>query len=170
MILLIAVDPNFAIGKDGDLLYHISDDLKNFRKLTEGQIIVMGRKTLEALPGGKPLPHRENVVLTRGKLQGGENLHVAHNEEELLALLQSMDPAGEKKVYLIGGGGVTRALYHLVDEAIITYYNSTFEEADTWIPDLDEDPSFILVDETKPREYEGETWTIRTYRRKAEEA
>lgn len=165
MILLIAVDQNYAIGRDGDLLYHIPEDLKQFRKRTEHQIVVMGRKTLEALPGGKPLPNRLNVVMTRRDIPEEENLRVVHDEEGLQKLLWDEDPEQEKDVYLIGGGALTKVLYHLVDEAVLTHLDKAFPDADTWIPKVGEDPNFELVSESEPQVFEGSRWTIRTYRR-----
>ena len=69
MKLIAAADKNWAIGKDGELLVRISEDMKNFSAITTGNVIVMGRKTLESFPGGKPLPNRVNIVLTHEKVQ-----------------------------------------------------------------------------------------------------
>ncbi|MDD7593233.1 MAG: dihydrofolate reductase [Peptoniphilaceae bacterium] len=165
MILLIAVDQNYAIGKDGDLLYHIPDDLKHFRKLTEHNIVVMGRKTLEAMPGGRPLPHRVNVVMTSQDLPEEEGLIVVHDEAQLLEKLDEINPQHEKQVYLIGGGALTKALYEHVDTAILTHLDKAFDDADTWIPAVGDDPDFELVSESEPKTFEGHSWTIRTYRR-----
>ena len=65
MKLIAAADKNWAIGKDGELLVRISEDMKNFSAITTGNVIVMGRKTLESFPGGKPLPNRVNIVLMK---------------------------------------------------------------------------------------------------------
>lgn len=72
MKLIAAADKNWAIGKDGELLVRISEDMKNFSAITTGNVIVMGRKTLESFPGGKPLPNRVNIVLTHEKDYNGK--------------------------------------------------------------------------------------------------
>ena len=68
MNIILAADRNWAIGKDNDLLIHLPGDLKYFKKMTTGKTVIMGRKTLESLPGGKPLPNRRNIILTRACL------------------------------------------------------------------------------------------------------
>ena len=86
MKLIAAADKNWAIGKDGELLVRISEDMKNFSAITTGNVIVMGRKTLESFPGGKPLPNRVNIVLTHEKDYNGKGAIVVHSEEEAKAL------------------------------------------------------------------------------------
>ena len=71
MHIIVAADKNWAIGRNNELLVRISNDMKNFRRLTEGNVVVMGRKTLESFPGGKPLPNRVNIVLTRQQNYAG---------------------------------------------------------------------------------------------------
>ena len=79
MKLIAAADKNWAIGKDGELLVRISEDMKNFSAMTTGNVIVMGRKTLESFPGGKPLPNRVNIVLTHKKDYNGKGAIVVHS-------------------------------------------------------------------------------------------
>ncbi|MBQ9180273.1 MAG: dihydrofolate reductase, partial [Firmicutes bacterium] len=79
---IVAVDKNWAIGKDGDLLFKLPGDMKFFRETTKGKVIVLGRKTLESFPGGKPLPGRVNVVLTRNKDYAPEGICVCHSLAE----------------------------------------------------------------------------------------
>ena len=67
MNAIVAVDRNWAIGKDGDLLVHLPGDLKYYRQKTIGNVIIAGRKTLESFPGGRPLPERTNIVVTRNR-------------------------------------------------------------------------------------------------------
>ena len=92
MILIFAVDNNWNIGYDGDLLYKISEDLKRFRRLTEGNIIVMGRRTFESLPDKKALQNRINIVITRDKEYKAEGAMVINYLESLFPLLKELNP------------------------------------------------------------------------------
>lgn len=168
LILLIACDNRFAIGNKGNMLFHIPDDLHHFKNTTMGHIVVMGRKTLESLPGGKPLPGRLNVVMTRQEREESENLRVVHDREALEALLAEENPDGTRKVFHVGGGGLVKSLWDLIDEAILTRVDATFPEADTWIPDFDASEEFQLVDKGKSGEYKGLHWQIYHYKRIAE--
>ena len=85
MNLIVAVDQNWGIGRDNRLLFPIPADLKRFRALTTGHAILMGRKTLESLPGGRGLPNRRNLVLTRQKRFIPDRAEAVHSLEELLA-------------------------------------------------------------------------------------
>ncbi len=165
MILLIAVDRNWAIGYDGDMLFHIKDDLKNFKRLTTHQIVVMGRKTFDSLPGNKPLPDRLNIVMTRGEMAEQEGLRVAHSVDELHRILDEANADGKRRVFNIGGGNIARLLWDDVDEVILTVLDATYDKADAWIPNLDEDPSFELEEQLEAGTYEGHAWFIRRYQR-----
>ena len=96
MVAIVAVDARWGIGRDNGLLFHISDDLKRFRALTEGGTVLMGRKTLQSLPGGKGLPRRRNVVLTGDKGFQAENAEIVHSAAEAVWV------AGED-AWVIGG-------------------------------------------------------------------
>ncbi len=165
MKLLLAVDENFAIGKDGDMLFRIPEDQRRFRKLTSGNIIVMGRKTLDSFPGGKTLPKRENVVFSRSLTTASEkerlgadfpeNLNYVKDREELRALLAKLNPDGNKEVFLIGGGVLVHDMMDLVDEADLTLVEKAFPEADSYIPDIRKDGAWNLVARSEKKEYEG---------------
>ena len=79
MNLIAAADENWGIGKNGGLLAHISGDMKYFRETTKGKVVVMGRKTLESFPGGKPLKNRVNIVLTQNQDFAPEGVTVCHS-------------------------------------------------------------------------------------------
>lgn len=83
MILIFAVDNNWNIGYNGDMLFKISEDLKRFKEITVGNIIIMGRKTFESLPYKKALPNRINIIITRDKEYKGENIMVVNSLEQL---------------------------------------------------------------------------------------
>ena len=101
MNLIVAADRNWAIGKGGDLIYSIPEDMKYFRRMTQGKTVVMGRKTLESFPGGKPLPKRVNVVLSSNPDYAPEDTVAVHNYAELFAEIAKYP---EDDVMLIGGG------------------------------------------------------------------
>ncbi len=133
MILIANVDRHWGIGKDNDMLFHNKDDLTRFRALTLNNIVVMGRRTLESLPGGKPLKDRENIVLTRGA-PGGEGFYRAGSLEELFKLLR-FPFAHDKKVYIIGGAQVYELLLPYCEKALITH-TLALKPADSFFPRL----------------------------------
>ena len=98
MNIIVAIAENYAIGKAGDLLCYLPDDLKHFKALTTGATVVMGKKTFFSLPR-RPLPNRRNIVLTRDKSFQYENTEVAHSIEHLQKMLTV-----DEKVFIIGGG------------------------------------------------------------------
>ena len=88
MNLIVAVDENWAIGKEGDLLEKISEDLKRFKELTTNNIVVMGRVTFDSLPKKRPLPNRKNIVLTRDKTLVIEGVEICYTVDELLKMIE----------------------------------------------------------------------------------
>lgn len=149
MILIFAVDKNWGIGYKGDLLYKISEDLKRFRKLTTGNIIIMGRKTLESLPNQKALPDRINIVLTRDSDYKAEDVYVVNSIEELFSLLIKLNPNNEMENYVIGGGNIGRQLLPYSSKAYITKIDKAFNEADTTLPNLDKDNNWEIQKESE---------------------
>ena len=101
---IVAVDKKWNIGRDGDLLTHLPKDLKRFKKLTKGQFIIMGRKTLESLPGGKPLPGRVNIVLTRDKEYRNKDVIIVYSFDELFDLIKVLNNSLTDKDFLVCGG------------------------------------------------------------------
>lgn len=146
MILLAAVDRNRAIGKNNSLLYRVPEDMKNFRRLTTGNIVVLGRKTLESFPGGKPLPNRLNILLSHGyqNTEGYENLRVARNTDELYAILQA--ERDDRTVYLIGGESVYRAFCESCDGAVLTEIDAETEDADAFFPVLSKENGWSVTE------------------------
>ena len=134
MNLIVAVDKNWAIGKDNGLLVSIPQDMKFFRDTTMDKVVVMGRKTLETLPGGQPLKKRTNIVLTRDKNLQVKDAFVAHDVEELLEELKKYE---EEDIYVIGGESVYRLLLPYCKVAHVTKIDHAYE-ADTYFPNLDE--------------------------------
>ena len=129
--LIAAVDQNLALGSSGKLLFRIPEDLKLFKRLTTGHVVLMGRKTFESL-GCKPLPDRVNIVIsTTKKFDDG----VITFESLTTAIEYSKLNYPDKDLYIIGGGKVYRQCTGLADEVILTVYGKAYEEADTYFPD-----------------------------------
>jgi len=149
MILIFAVDSNWNIGYDGDMLFKISEDLKRFRSLTEENIIIMGRKTFESLPDKKALPNRINIVITKDKDYQGEGATVVHSLEELFPLLKKLNPSNDMKSFVIGGGNIAKQMIPYCNKAYITKIFKAFEDADTFIPNLDLDNEWRIVKESE---------------------
>lgn len=143
--LILAMDKNYGIGYEGDMLFYISEDLKRFKKFTSGNIIVMGRKTFISLPGSKELPNRVNIVLssTDMNLKSGKTVK---SVLELEKYLKEINLNGEKDVYLIGGGKVIREFWDKIVDANITIVEKEYENVDTYIPNILEDKNFELID------------------------
>ncbi|MBO4371715.1 MAG: dihydrofolate reductase, partial [Bacteroidales bacterium] len=128
--LIVAVAENGAIGKNNDLLWHISADLKHFKALTTGHCIIMGRKTYESFPK-RPLPNRRNVVITNNMDYCEEGCEVVHSVEEAIALCKD-----DEQSFVIGGATVYRKFVPLVNNIYLTTVFATFE-ADTFFPEID---------------------------------
>ena len=129
--IIVAVAENNAIGKDNDLIWYISDDLKRFKRLTTGHTILMGRKTYESLPNGA-LPKRENVVITRDKnLKLNKCTMLYSIEEAIKKYAQS-----EEEVFVIGGGSIYEKLLPYANKIFLTKVHSSFK-ADVFFPELE---------------------------------
>lgn len=129
--IIVAISENNAIGKAGDLLCYLPDDLKHFKALTMGATVVMGKKTFFSLPR-RPLPNRRNIVLTRDGSFTYENTEVAHSIEELQKMLTA-----DENVFIIGGGEVYKQFMPLVNELQITHIHHNWDDADTFFPEID---------------------------------
>lgn len=162
MKLILAADKNWAIGKDGGLLCHLPGDLKFFKEKTSGKTVVMGRPTLESLPGGKPLPKRENIVLTTNKDYAKEGVTIVHSEAELDQVLEERNT---DDVMIMGGGKVYRDFLHKCDTCYITKIYEAFEGADTYFVDLDALGEFEIVWESDVQEENGIRYQFFEYRR-----
>ncbi len=161
MNLIAAVDKNWAIGNKGQLLVSIPQDQKQFRDRTLGKVIVMGRKTLESLPGGQPLYGRTNIVLTANPAYKAKGAIVCHSMEEVLRELEGYD---EKDVYVIGGESVYRMFLPYCDMAYVTYIDFAYE-ADTHVPPLDQDPQWKLTEESDEQTCFDLCYTYQVYER-----
>ena len=141
MNLIVAVDKNWAIGKENKLLVSIPQDMKFFRETTMGKVVVMGRKTLESFPGGQPLKKRTNIVITRDKNYRVKDAIVVHSVEEALEELKNYN---SEDVYVIGGDSIYRQMLPYCDIAHVTKINHAYE-ADTYFPNLDEKEEWLVT-------------------------
>ncbi|MGM9619784.1 MAG: dihydrofolate reductase [Oscillospiraceae bacterium] len=150
MIAIVAAAENWAIGKEGQLLFSLPSDMRRFRTLTSYMTVVMGRKTLDSLPGGKPLPRRRNIVLTSrsAPIEGAETVG---SVEELLRLVAEEPP---EEVYVIGGGQVYAQLLPYCDKVLLTRVYAS-PEADAFFPDLDADPAWRVAGQSEMLEENG---------------
>lgn len=162
MKLILAADRNWAIGKDGDLLCHLPGDLKYFKEKTVGKTVIMGRGTLESLPGKKPLPKRENIVISGNPDYAVPGAVVLHSHEELFDYIRDKD---SDEVMVMGGGRVYRELLPYCDTCYITRIYDSFD-ADTWFVNLDEMPEFEIVWQSELQEENGIQYRFLEYRRK----
>ncbi|MBS6735952.1 MAG: dihydrofolate reductase [Clostridiales bacterium] len=163
MRLIVAVDKNWGIGKNNDLLVSIPSDKKFFRQETTGKVVVMGRKTLESFPGGLPLKNRTNVVLTRNAGYRAKDTVIVHDIPELLVELKKYP---SDAVYVVGGGTVYEELLPYCDEAYVTKIDFAYE-ADTYFPNLDQMPEWEMVEESEEQTYFDLEFTFTRYERKA---
>lgn len=159
MNLIVAVDRNWAIGKDNKLLVSIPDDMKFFRETTTGKVVVMGRKTLESFPNGKPLKNRVNIVLTRDINYKVNDAIVVHSKEELSKELEKYNT---DDVYIIGGESIYRMMLDECSRAYVTYVDYAYD-ADTFFPNLDEDATWKLAEESEEQTYYDIEFYFRTY-------
>ena len=161
MNLIAAVDENWAIGNKGELLITIPADHKLFRQETMGKVVVYGRKTLATFPQGLALKGRTNIVLSSNPSFTVKDAVVVHSPEELLEELKKYDT---KDVYIIGGESVYKALLPYCGRVYVTKISRSFP-ADTWVPNLDEDPSWRVGREEPPLEDGGLSFRYVTYER-----
>ncbi|MCI6421091.1 MAG: dihydrofolate reductase [Blautia sp.] len=162
MNIIVAADQNWAIGKDNKLLISIPADMKFFRTTTTGKVVVMGRKTLESFPGGQPLKKRTNIVLTRDKNYKVKDAIVVHSIEEVLEELKKYD---SEDVYVIGGDSIYSQMLPYCDTAHVTKIDFAYE-ADSWFPNLDEDPEWKIAEESEEQTYFDLEYTFVKYVRK----
>ncbi len=162
MNLIVAVDKNWAIGKDNKLLVSIPDDMKFFRATTTGKVVVMGRKTLESFPGKRPLKDRVNIVITRDKNYTAGDAIIVHDEDELMAELKKYN---DDDIYVIGGGSIYAMLLDKCSVAHVTYVDYAYS-ADTYFPNLEEREDWKLTGESEEQTYYDLEFYFRKYERK----
>ncbi len=149
MNLIAAVDENWAIGKNNQLLVRIPADQKFFREMTTGKVVVMGRKTLESFPNGQPLKNRTNIVLTRNKDYAVKEAIVVHSMDELHDELKKYN---SEDVFVIGGEKIYEQLLDECDVAHITKIDFAYD-ADAYFPNLDKNPDWEITGDSEEQTY-----------------
>ncbi|MFV0378196.1 MAG: dihydrofolate reductase [Mangrovibacterium sp.] len=129
--MIVAIAQNGAIGKNNDLLFHLSGDLKRFKAITSGHTIIMGRKTLLSLPKW-PLPNRRHIVISSNPQAQFEGCETVTSIAEALARIE-----GDQEAFVIGGGSIYQQFYPLCSRIYLTKVYADFD-ADTFFPDLNE--------------------------------
>ncbi len=162
MNLIVAVDRNWAIGLKGNTLVDIPADRKLFREETMGKVVVMGRKTLESLPGGQPLAGRKNIVLSRDPDVRVKGAVVCRSMEEAL---EECGKYPSQDIFVAGGQEIYQAFLPYCDVAHVTWIDYTYE-ADTYFPNLEKDKEWVLAAESEEQTYFDLCYEFRMYCRR----
>jgi dihydrofolate reductase len=163
MNLIVAVDKNWSIGNQGQLLVSIPEDKRLFREETLGKVIVMGRKTLESLPGKQPLYGRVNIVLTKNPDYKVKGAIVCHSLEEVK---EELEKYKENDCFIIGGQSMYEQFLPYCNIAHVTYIDYLYS-ADTHFPNLDMDSEWEMAAESEEQTYFNLCYTYRLYQRKS---
>jgi Dihydrofolate reductase len=159
--IIVAIADNYAIGKDNQLLWHLPEDLKSFKRITEGHNIIMGKKTFYSLPK-RPLPGRNSIVITDIAGEQIEGCQMAYSIEDAINQCDA-----ERENFIIGGGSVYKQFFTLAQKMYITWVHQPFE-ADTFFPEIDSNTWEVIDKEShKADEKNKYDYTFVTYQRKA---
>jgi dihydrofolate reductase len=155
--MIAAAGENNELGKENDLLWHLPDDFKRFKKITSHHFIIMGRKTFESFPN--PLPNRTHIVITQNRKYGKQGAVVVYGMEEALEKAKST-----KDIFIIGGGEIFKMGLEVADKIELTRVHGTFEDADTFFPEFSKDQWKLVSseehaqDEKHKYSFTYETW------------
>lgn len=158
MKAIFSADKNWGIGNKGELLLRLSKDMQNFKQLTMGHPVIMGRKTYLSLPKGA-LPGRRNIVLSKSGF-AAPDVEVAQNVQALLQLLGN----GQEAAFVIGGGEIYKLLLPYTDTMYVTKFDAVFE-ADTYFADVDALPGWVQTYKSEPMEEKGTIFWFCAYAR-----
>ncbi len=158
MELIVAVYDDWGIGKEGTQPVALSADRKFFRETTRGAMVIVGRKTLADFPGGRPLPNRVNVVLTR-QVADIPDVVTCHSPEEAVQLAKTA-----QRAMVIGGGSIYRQMLPYCDTAYVTKVHAQ-PESDTFFSNLDADPQWELIQILQSGEENGIGYEMCLYKR-----
>ena len=158
--IIAARSSNNVIGKDGRIPWKIEGEQKQFKELTTGNVVVMGRKTYEEI--GHPLPNRKTIVISKTKIFEGENLRTAGSVKEALELAEEAGAQGQK-VFIAGGYGVYKEALPFADVLYLTEVDLVIENGDVFFPDFNEEDFDITIGETAGDEIK---YTRKIYTRK----
>lgn len=158
MNAIVAVDRNWGIGKDNDLLIHLPGDLKYYKEKTIGKVIIVGQRTLESFPGSKPLPGRTNIVLSDDPAFVRDDCIVCRTKDEVLQKAAEYDP---QTVFICGGASIYRLFLEDCDALYVTKIDAVFD-ADTFFPNLDE-LGYRVDWSSEPQEEKGYSYRFQRY-------
>lgn len=132
-IIIAAMDEEKAIGKNGEIPWHYAEDLKHFKQKTTNNSVLMGRKTYESLPEDfRPLPDRNNIILSRSNLELGESVEIVNSLEE------AYEAVNDEKIFIAGGASVYKQVLPDADKMVLTRIPGT-HDGDTFFPEWNED-------------------------------
>lgn len=161
MILIASAGLNWEIGLNNELLFYAPDDMKFFKSQTSDNVVIMGRRTFESLPGKKPLKNRQNIILSTDKNFSVDGASVYHSVDELLDAVKDIN---DRKVFVIGGASIYETLLPYCDTAYITQFYAT-KTADRFLPDLSQSDEWKLTSRSEKQNYEGLEFTFDIYNR-----
>ena len=160
IITILCVDNKWGIGKRNGLLFSLSKDMKFFRETTKGHVVALGENTLLSFPNSKPLKNREHIVLSQDETHNYEGVDNVHDFNEFLARIAKK--ATKEDVYIIGGASIYRQTLPYVNKVLLTKVDAD-GEAELFLPNLDNDPNFVLEKESEPEEDNGYMIKFCTY-------
>ena len=162
MNIIVAVSKNYGIGRGGELLFSIPEDMAYFRSMTRGKTVIMGRKTLESLPGERPLKDRRNIVFSRSADFEREGVEMVSSVEKLQEIIKEDEDA-----FVIGGESIYREMLPYCDKAYVTMVDAE-ADADRFFPAIADMADWTLVHASEWKEHEGIRFQFREYHRTAE--
>lgn len=162
MNLIVAVDKNWAIGHNNQLLISIPEDMRFFRDETMDKVVIMGRNTLETFPGGRPLKNRLNIVITSKTNYEVKDAMVVHSVEEALEAVKDYK---SDDVYVIGGASIYEQMIDYCNVAHVTKIDYAYQ-ADTYFPNLDDKKEWVITAESDERTYYNIEYAFYKYERK----
>lgn len=160
---IVAVDDNWGIGYQGDLLAHIPSDMAHFRLLTKNRVVVMGRKTWDSLPH-KPLPDRLNIIISSQPREVLGDLSIRLNMEEIKVRLEAEKTEKDDEWFIIGGEKIYKELLPFCDRVYLTRIYKSYENVDTYFPELTSD-EWKLVHEGDRFPYKDFEYQFQTFDR-----
>ena len=165
---IVAVDLDWGIGYQGQLLEHLPPDMKYFRALTTGNVVVMGRKTWDSLPK-RPLENRFNIIVTRNpkhfhNFTDKKSSYMSLDLQETINAIK--DPLRLDDIFIIGGGEIYKQLLPYCDRVYVTKIGKSHKDVDTYFPNLDKDSHWEVITCTELKEYNNIPYTFLTYERR----
>ncbi|KUO70042.1 MAG: dihydrofolate reductase [Desulfosporosinus sp. BRH_c37] len=151
MKIIVAVDLNWGIGYRGNLLQRIPEDMKLFKQMTLGKVVIMGRETFESLPGKEPLKDRVNIVLSKNECFNNEKVTICRSLKELFFELEKYN---SNDVFVIGGESIYSQLLSSCTEAYVTKIENKYV-ADKYFIDLDKSEAWKLISTSNLQKYEN---------------